>query len=76
MWSMWLYHNENFGSVKCTVKGMKELFCSSAGERFRVVTAVAQVPAVVWVWPLAQELPHDMGVAQKDQKKKKKKKKY
>ena len=45
---------------------IKELPGGSAG--YSVVTAVAQVAAVVWVWSLVLELPHATGVAKKKKK--------
>ena len=42
-----------------------EFVCGSAGEGSSIVTAVAQVAAVVQVWSLTQELPHAECMAKK-----------
>ena len=38
------------------------------GEGSGVITAVAQVTAMLWVWSLAWELTHATGIAKKDNK--------
>lgn len=40
----------------------------SAGERSCIVTAMAHITAMVWVWSLAWELPHAAGLAEKQTK--------
>jgi len=40
--------------------------CSTLGKRSVTVTAEGWVTAVVWVGSLAQELPHAVGVAKKN----------
>ena len=39
--------------------------CGAVGEGSNIVTAAAQVAAVVWVQSLARELPHAAGAARK-----------
>jgi len=39
--------------------------CGAVGYGSSVLIAVAQVTAVVWVWPLAWEFPHAAGAAKK-----------
>ena len=42
-----------------------EFPCGAVGEGSNIVTAAAQVAAMVWVQSLARELPHAAGAARK-----------
>ena len=55
-------------AVKKKKKKKKEFFCGAASWGSSIVTAVAWVAAVAWVWSLTLELPHTMGAAKKEKK--------